>query len=470
MAYLQSFVYPSAAEGSLILRNVNIVSGVLTFFLCPWLGAIADKFYIRLWIVLFSTIIYAGCTLAFYAVREDDYKLATVLYFFSTFAFRFNETVSSAFLPSLCNDRDIGFVSGFGFFVGFISGTVVLLIVNLVCETNYNSSGQLVLENVYLNRATSMLIVGIIMVLSALPPLLMLDNGRLEGEKRPKFTAREIGLAFKQNFETIKSGFTINIKVTLLLLNYFCFALSCYFATSYLSVLVSVNFLYTREFTVSEYTNAVIIYNIVTGAASVMYGLIAKKIGSKPLIIFSFFAILLTDINGILFGKIVDWLGVERGRWYLWFSFPLSGLGIGPVQALLRGLVGIFTPPEQKNEVFGVMESFQLLAVLLGGTIPSLYVQKSIEVYYIIPTIFSALGLVMACVLPIRKAEKEARKRFAALEGKTIDEVRAQELAGAIVTAGTPSHPSEETSSSSSSTTSVPLSVSGGAGRDRSAE
>eukprot|EP00766_Chilomastix_caulleryi_P003089 gnl/Chilomastix_caulleri/4131.p1 GENE.gnl/Chilomastix_caulleri/4131~~gnl/Chilomastix_caulleri/4131.p1 ORF type:complete len:132 (-),score=24.54 gnl/Chilomastix_caulleri/4131:116-511(-) len=125
--------------------------------------------------------------------------------------------VGGAFLPSLCNDKRYGgLYLVFGYFVGFLAGIVVNLLGKLFTTPPSNSTDPAGFR--ITGFATMMMVTGIIELLSGLAPMLMLDNGVPEGERRPKFTKHSISDSFKENARTIKNSFRINKTLTMILL------------------------------------------------------------------------------------------------------------------------------------------------------------------------------------------------------------------------------------------------------------
>lgn len=431
----------------------NIVVSILIFIVSPPIGALIDKFYIRVPIVIISILGFSVSSMIQYAVKKDDGALAIAFYALGSFFFRMNEMVTGAFLPALCNDRDMGFVSGYGYFIGFISGIMMNFLSRLF--TKIPAGTEDTRGYTVQGYATTMLMCGIMELLSGLPPMLMLENGVPEGEKRPKFTAKEIPLSFKTNFNTIKHGFKVNKVLTAIL---FCYILISIGTQSYISYGVLTMIVYTQNdygFQMSDLQLLSGVYNGWVAIFALVYAVLTKYISAYILVIICF-VILLFSISISFWYRSLNYTdSFNPGFFWAWMMFSLFGISFAPLQAIIRGAVGFLTPEEQKGEVFGCMESMIILGVAIGSTVPRVLVYITYWSFFLWMFCFFFAALVVWIFIPVMREEKKVMARL-----KAQEEAAAREGANLAVDAGIKvglggsdddSDESETSSSSSSS-------------------
>ena len=411
-SFIVNYLYSSERSGIASDRIMysNIALSIFTFIISPPLGVLIDNYYFRVPIVIISVIGYSVASMALYAVKSGSEILPIVMYAFGVLFFRMNEMVCGAFLPSLCNDRDVGFVSSWGYFIGFVSGVIITLITKLF--TTPPAGTEDVVGYTIEGYQTTMMIVGIMQLLSAIPPVLMLDNGVPEGEKRPKFTAKAIPHSFKETGLTIKNSFKVNRTLTLVLLCYIIFSVGLQSYVSFGTIML-LRCAMPYGFTINNLQDAGLYYNCAVGVASLIYGLISKYISAYWLVIFMLVLILVGTSSGFWWSYIPQTDSFNPGFFLVWFAMVLYSLSIGPVQAVIRGTVGLLTPEDKKAEVFGCLESMIILGTILGSTIPGVLVPMSFTpAYFIWCFCFFILTFIMWLFIPIRREEKKAIERL----------------------------------------------------------
>lgn len=407
----------------------NIALSIFTFFISPPLGVLIDRYYIRVPLVIISVVGYSVASMALYAVKAGSEILPIVMYAFGILFFRMNEMVCGAFLPSLCNDRDVGFVSSWGYFIGFVSGVVVTLISKLFTTPPAGTENPV--EFTINGYKTTMMIVGIIQLLSAISPVLTLDNGIPEGEKRPKFKAKAIPDSFKETGLTIKNSFKVNRTLTLILLCYLIFSVGLQSYASFGAIML-LKCSIPYGFTINDLQDAGLYYNCAVGVSSLIYGIISKYISSYWLVIFMMILVLIGSSVGFWWDLIPQTDSFNPGFFLTWCSMVFYSLSVGPVQAVIRGTIGILTPENKKAEVFGCLESMIILGTVLGSTIPGILVSLPYRpAYFIWCTCFFGLAFIMWIFIPVRKEERKAIEKLKK-ETSTIESVTGQNECGEI--------------------------------------
>eukprot|EP00766_Chilomastix_caulleryi_P001936 gnl/Chilomastix_caulleri/291.p1 GENE.gnl/Chilomastix_caulleri/291~~gnl/Chilomastix_caulleri/291.p1 ORF type:complete len:389 (+),score=108.06 gnl/Chilomastix_caulleri/291:126-1169(+) len=281
--------------------------------------------------------------------------------------------------------------------------------------------------------STAMLTVGIIMLLSSLPPILMMDDGIPKGEKRPKWKCSYLGESFKQNGRTFKTAFKKENKyVALVLIDYFIMSIPIQALGNYVGGLITE---YAGPYGVTKelWQTALIVYNAGVAVFSLIYGLISKFVSAKILVSIAYVLLTLVCIFSATWQLIPYDLdekkGVNPGYAWLWTTVGVMSCCMGPIQALLRGLIGLLARPEQKNEVFGVLESMVILGSLIGSTAPGFLAKMGVWQFNVFEIAFFVAGFILFMCIPVMKAEKLAHERAQ----KAEEDTKLAAIDGAVV-------------------------------------
>src|SRR6266545_3850527 len=139
-------VYPlgiPVAAGSLFSYAVSL-SVLLTVFVLPIVGAIADRSSHKRELLGLFAYVGAGSVLGMVFLTGDRYLLGTVLFLVANISFGAANVVYNSFLPQIAGPDDRDRVSSLGWGIGYIGGGI-LLALNLVALTVYNDGIQTVI-------------------------------------------------------------------------------------------------------------------------------------------------------------------------------------------------------------------------------------------------------------------------------------------------------------------------------------
>jgi UMF1 family MFS transporter len=116
------------------------ISGVLTAFFAPVLGAIADSSGAkRRWILVWSALYVIGATLLWWAIPDADQTrivLILVAFAIGMVGLEYGIVFTNALLPTLGTRADWGKISGTGWAMGYIGGLISLFIMLLFLAEN----------------------------------------------------------------------------------------------------------------------------------------------------------------------------------------------------------------------------------------------------------------------------------------------------------------------------------------------
>ncbi|MDD7969992.1 MFS transporter [Roseinatronobacter alkalisoli] len=138
--YFAGSVAPDPVTGQVMWGWMLAISGLLTAFFAPVLGAIADNSgYKRLWILLWSLLYVAGTFVLWWAV--PDAGQGTILLVLVAFAvglvgLEYGIVFTNSVLPSLAPRAELGRISGTGWALGYVGGLASLAVVLALLAEN----------------------------------------------------------------------------------------------------------------------------------------------------------------------------------------------------------------------------------------------------------------------------------------------------------------------------------------------
>ena len=105
----------------------TLAAGMLVVaVLAPFLGAIADSSGSKKKFLAFFCYMGAGGTAMLYFANEGQYWRGAIFFLIAQVGFAAGNIFYNAFLPEISTPKNIGWISGFGFTLGYLSGAIVL--------------------------------------------------------------------------------------------------------------------------------------------------------------------------------------------------------------------------------------------------------------------------------------------------------------------------------------------------------
>lgn len=122
------------------------ITGVLIAVMAPLLGAFADGTGRRMpWIVSFSGLYILGSAMLWFLMpNAPDLLMAQIWFGIGMVGMEFATIFTNALMPDLCDDADMGRVSGYGFAFGYLGGIVSLVIMLLLLAESGDSGKTLI--------------------------------------------------------------------------------------------------------------------------------------------------------------------------------------------------------------------------------------------------------------------------------------------------------------------------------------
>jgi UMF1 family MFS transporter len=334
------------------------ISMVISAFLSPPMGAIADISGNRKRFLLLFTVVSVACTALMFYVQKGDVLFGLILFIFANIGFESGLVFYDAFLPDLTEKKNFGRVSGYGFAMGYVGALAVLLIIMALLPADSS-------PDYYFYVRLSFVVAAVFFMFFSLPIFLFVR------EPRSLTTVKEkaIKIGMKKSRETLKALFVKQQypSVSRFLLAFFLYNDAIITIIAFASIFAS---------SILKMTDSQIIYFFIITqstavAGSFIFGIVSDHIGPKKTITIT----------------LVIWLLVAVGAFFVqsvsqFYLVGLSaGLAIGSSQSCSRSLMALLTPKTREAEFFGFYDglfgkSSAVVGPLFYGIIADLFNQR----------------------------------------------------------------------------------------------
>ncbi|MGI5241366.1 MFS transporter [Dactylosporangium sp. CA-139066] len=378
------------APGSLFPYTVSL-SVLLTVFVLPVVGAIADRSERKKELLALFAYIGAGATIAMLFLTGDRYLLGAGLFLLANISFGASVVVYNSFLPQIADEEDRDRVSSFGWAWGYLGGGLLLLL-NVAAVL---FKGKLGLTTGEVARY-SLVSAGVWWAGFTTIPLLRLRN-------RPVVAAvdveeRNVLLdGFRQLWATLKS-----LKA---------YPLTLFFLVAYLiyndgiQTVISLASQYgTEELQLSDsvLVPTILMVQFLAFAGALLLGRLARAIGAWKTVLVSL--VLWTLVVLVAF-----FLPAKQAVPFVVLGGAI-GLVLGGSQALSRSLFSQLIPKGKEGEYFGIYEISDKGTSWLGPLLFGLAYDatRSYRVAIVSLLVFFVAGFIALAAVPMRRAIEQA--------------------------------------------------------------
>ena len=342
-AYFVSAVAGAASWATLLWTLAIGLSNTIVMLLMPALGAWADQSAAKKRLLMLVTLLCVLSTAALALAQPGMVLLAVLLIVVSNMFYSMGESLTAAFLPELAQPEAMGRVSGLGWGLGYAGGMLTLavcLAFVLWAQAQGMPAGEYV--------AITMLITAALYGLPALGTFALL---REHAQPRPQTARTGIAQALGQLRDTWAQ--TRQLPDLRLLLG----STVCYQAG--VAVAITLAAIYAEQvigFESQETMIMVLALNLAAALGALLFGQLQDRIGHR-------LALGLT---------LLGWIAVcllaasATGKPQFWVAATVAGLCMGSSQSAGRAMVGLFAPPRQLAEYFGLWTTATRLASILG--------------------------------------------------------------------------------------------------------
>ncbi len=317
------------------------ISAVIVALAMPVMGAIADfsgrkKFFLvaaALQAILFTSLLFF--------VGPGQATAAMILFILANIGFESANVFYYAFLPELTDNRNVGRVSGIGFFLGYMGGLIALALgLGMV-------GGWLPTEN-YLHVRATILLVAVWYLLFSLPMFLLVRERAprrdapigtyvREGFSRLGRTIRHLG-SFREAAKLILARMIYNDGLTTVIA----------MASIYLGEVLGMS--------LEEVLTMGIALNVAAGLGAFAFGFVDDRIGGKRTLLITLVVLTIAGVIGVI---------TESAAGF-WVAAILIGLMMGPNQSASRSLLARMVPAQKQAEFFGLYAFSGRMSSMLG--------------------------------------------------------------------------------------------------------
>ncbi len=306
------------------------ISMIITAFLSPPLGSIADASRNRKRFLLIFTGVTIICTALMFFVKQGDILLGIILFIIANVGYEGGAVFYDAFLTNITEEKNFGRVSGYGFAMGYVGALAVLLIIKLLLPPSTS-------PDYYFYIRLSFVVAAVFFLVFAIPMFFFISEPKISNKIRKDLI--KTGIA--NSLETLKAIF-IHKKhppIARFLLAFFLYNDAIITIIAFASIFAS---------SLLKMTDAQVIYFFIIVQSTAIFGafifgIISDHIGPKKTITIT----------------LIIWLIVIAGAYIdttitgFYIVGLLAGLSIGSSQSCSRSLMALLTPESREAEFFG---------------------------------------------------------------------------------------------------------------------
>jgi UMF1 family MFS transporter len=362
--YFKKTIANGQAIGDLYWSLATSVSMIITAFISPILGAIADHSAGKKRFLLFFTILCIIGTASLYFTGSGEILFAMIIFILANVGFEAALVFYDAFLPELTESKNFGRVSGYGFAMGYLGSFATLAIAFPLIKN------EMVKE--------TFPIAALFFLVFAIPIFLFLRDNRKSVVLKESY----LKIGFNRVYNTITH--LRNYKnLTLFLLAFFFYIEGVntviFFAGNYASSTIGFSETEVLIFFLTVQSTAIL--------GSILFGVLSDSYGQKNTIIISLLLWLIT----------VGYAFLVKDKTNFYIVGLLAGSVMGATQSTSRSLMSKLTPEDKKTEFFGFYSFFGKSSAVLGPLVFGLvsYITGSQRVAILSITIFFIIGLVI---------------------------------------------------------------------------
>lgn len=343
-AYFVSVICADASWATLLWTSVIAASNILAIVLMPLIGAATDlKANKKFWTVLMSVLCIAA-TVGLAFTGSGTIVWALLMLVVSNFAYNVGETLNSAFLPEIADERSMGKVSGWGWSFGYCGGLLTLglsLAVVLMMQSKGASAEDYV--------PYTMLITAAVFFVAALPLALWLKERAL-----PRSHASFWPLVKESQASLVKTFKSLPQHK-----NFAWLVASGLAFQGGIAVVVTLAAVYADQamgFTPDETILLVLLVNITAAIGAFAFGYVEDRIGHKNALIVTLF--IWIAMVGVAY--------FAQTKPIFWIAANLAGIAMGSSQSAGRALVGVLAPEKDRSAFYSFWNMALWIANIIG--------------------------------------------------------------------------------------------------------
>ncbi|MCC5834938.1 MAG: MFS transporter [Opitutales bacterium] len=378
---------PDYRLGNLLWSVSLAISYLLVVLSGPFFGAVMDYTRTKKCFLFASYLLTVVCTALLYFVAPGYALLGMLLIILSNFGYSSGMSFISSFLPDLGPKRDLGWISGLGWALGYVGGMCSAVFVLMVL-------GDVTAENFDRIRWVGPWAAFFFLV-AALPTFIFLkERGR---RQKPPQGISYPALGFSRVRQTLMDARRYH--------NLWWLFVSVFFAMSGTSLVITFSFIYGSQVVGWDESVRVLMFVIVQITAAIgalSFGFLQHRIGPQRTYQITLglwiAAIVLIFATPELEGWLHSIFGLEWQAQHIFLVVGcVAGISLGSCQSAIRTLVGVLAPSGRTAEFFGfwglsvqLASAFSLLAL---GLLQALV---GLQLAVLLCAVFFSLALVLS--------------------------------------------------------------------------
>ena len=369
------------------LGIANSISSFIIVLIAPLLGAIADSASLKKRFLFIFAYLGILMSAALVLVGEGEWHIAAFVYVLGNVGFMGSNTFYDGLLPSVSNEKNVDFVSGLGFALGYLGGGI-LFAVNVWMLQDYTLFG---FDNEAEAIKTSFITVALWWTLFSLPLLLFVH------EKKEKNI--QTGSLIKQGYLRLKNTFSKIKKLKGLLL--FLVAYWLYIDGVDTIIRMAVDYGMALGFGTDTLILSLLIVQFVGFPATLLFANLAQRWDTKKAI---FLAI------GVYF-FITLWASMMDQEYEFYILAAIIALVQGGIQALSRSYYSKMIPLHHSAEFFAFYNFLGKFAAIFGPLLVATValISESSRLAMASIAIFFVLGAILLYFVDEKKIAKDVR-------------------------------------------------------------
>ncbi len=321
----------------------NSLSSIIIVLIAPVIGSIADNSNSKKWFLFFFAFLGMVMTAGLYFIHQGEWFIAASFYVVASIGFMGANVFYDSFLIVVADKKELDIVSGLGYAFGYIGGGILFLL-NIILVLNPEWFG---LADETIAIRISFISVAVWWLLFSIPIMLYVPEANT-GNSESVFGIIKSGLIqLKITFKEIKK---YKIVITFLL------AYWLYIDGVDTIVRMSVDYGLSIGLDTNNLIIAVMITQFVGFPATILFGFIGNKYGSKRGILIAIIVYIAVTLYAVSMTSTYEF----------YIMAVIIGLVQGGIQSLSRSFYARIIPANKAAEFFGFYNMMGKFAAVLG--------------------------------------------------------------------------------------------------------
>lgn len=322
----------------------NSLASLFVALMAPVLGAIADKGGARKKFLIFFAYLGALMSISFYVIQQGSWAWAIFVYVMGLIGFSGANVFYDSLLPGISTEKNIDYVSGFGFAMGYLGGGLLFLI-NVLMTLMPQKFG---LPDAAMAVRISFVSVGVWWGVFTIFTILWVPEG--DQSSQAEVSSNPVRDGFQQLLSTLKKIRHLKTILTFLLAYWF------YIDGVDTIIRMAVDYGMSIGFEPDDLIKALLITQFVGFPSAIVFGKLGQKWDVRKSIYLAIGIYICVTIWGTMMTQ----------KYEFYVLAIVIGLVQGGIQALSRSYYSRLIPPDKSAEFYGFYNMLGKFAAILG--------------------------------------------------------------------------------------------------------